>query len=145
MNVPDGVEFQINDATDGVVTILIADRVLFGPGQTELTQQSEEFLGNVRLFLQRILSVMPRRVIIEGHTDNSTPDEEGYIMSARRAEAVLLFLLADGVLPPELFSIVGYGPSKPILPNTSDENRAKNRRVRIFLEPLKSPDDIYTF
>lgn len=145
VNVPDGVEFQINDAADGVVTILIADKLLFEPGQTELDPDSLEFLEKVRLFLQRILTVMPRRVIVEGHTDNSTPEEEGYIMSAKRAEAVLLFLLADGVLPPELFSIVGYGASKPRLPNTSDENRAKNRRVRIYLEPLESPDEIYTF
>lgn len=145
VNVPDGVEFQINDAADGVVTILIADRLLFGPGETALTPESMVFLEKVRLFLQRILSVMPRRVIVEGYTDNSTPTEEGYIISAERAEAVLRFLLADGVLPPELFSVVGYGDSKPLVPNTSDENRAKNRRVRIYLEPLESPDDVYTF
>jgi chemotaxis protein MotB len=145
INLPDGVEITISDAPGGVVTIVLADRMLFAPGQTELTRESMEFLDKVRLFIGRIISVIPRRIIVEGHSDNTAPEEERYIISARRAESVLLHLLGDGTLPPELFSVIGYGSSKPLVPNNSDANRAKNRRVRIVLEPPEGTDENILF
>lgn len=132
--IPDGVEFEISDASDGKIAIMLADRLLFRPGQIELTDVSKEFLDKVRIFLQRIVSITPRRILVEGHTDNTTPEDEGYIISSRRAEMVLQYLLEGHDLPPALFSVVGYGASKPIVINNSDVNRARNRRVRIIVE-----------
>jgi chemotaxis protein MotB len=134
IGIPDGVEIFYSTTRDGEITIMIADRLLFSPGQVELTPESVQLLEKVKIFIRNVISVSPRRIIVEGHTDNSTPANEGYVISARRAEAVRLFLLSDELMPPELFSIVGYGASRPLAPNISDVNRAKNRRVRIYLE-----------
>lgn len=135
INIPDGVQFDIIDAETGVLSIVLADRLLYAPGQTTLSEESREFLTKFRRFLHKIFDVLPRRVVIEGHTDNTAPEEERFVVSAQRAEAVLEFILADNTMPPALFSIVGYGSTRPIVENTSDENRAINRRVRIVLEP----------
>jgi len=45
---------------------------------------------------------------------------------------ILILLIENGVSKNKV-SYVGYGPDKPIFPNTSNENRAKNRRVEIKL------------
>jgi len=135
---PDGVEVSISDAPDGEIEIVLVDRLLFEPGSAELNPEASIFLGRLQNFLSVVFERTTRRITVEGHTDNSAPAEECYITSARRASAVLDFLLADGVLPPERFSIVGYGASRPKVPNDSDANRAQNRRVRIVVEPQEA-------
>ena len=132
---PDGVEISVSDAPDGVIEIVLADRLLFEPGSTELSPEASIFLGRLQNFLSVVFERTTRRITVEGHADNSAPAEVCYITSARRASAVLDFLLADSVLPPERFSIVGYGASRPKVANDSDANRAQNRRVRIVVEP----------
>lgn len=132
--IPNGVEFEISDAPNGKIAIMLADNLLFAPGQLDLSPESKKFLDKVRIFLRRIVSITPRRILIEGHTDNTTPEDEGYIISYRRAEKVLQYLLEGHDLPPALFSVVGYGASKPIVVNNSEINRARNRRVRIIVE-----------
>lgn len=141
VGIPAGVEFKISPGLNGTITIMLADKLLFPPGSTELSEESRDFLDKVQLFLQKILTITPRRVMVEGHTDNTTPVDEGYRISAKRAEVVLLYLLKDETLPPELFSVIGWGASKPLVLNNSDENRAKNRRVRIILEPSDEPNN----
>ena len=138
--IPNGVEFEISDAPNGKIAIMLADNLLFAPGQTELTAESMKFLDKVRIFLKRIVSISPRSILIEGHTDNTSPVDEGYIISSRRAEKVLQYLLEGHDLPPALFSVVGYGASKPIVVNNSEINRARNRRVRIIVEPSDELD-----
>jgi chemotaxis protein MotB len=138
--IPNGVEFDISDAPNGTISIMLADNLLFAPGQTNLTEESKRFLDKVRIFLGRIVSISPRTIIIEGHTDNTSPVDEGYILSSRRAEKVLQYLLEGHDLPPALFSVVGYGASKPIVVNNSEINRARNRRVRIIVETSSELD-----
>lgn len=144
--VPDGVEIDISDGISGRITITLADRILFEPGETELTPANRELLRQVRLFIQKIIAISPRTMVIEGHSDNRPPEEERFDISFRRAKAVLDVLLADRVLPPSLFSVIGYGDTKALLPNNTDENRAFNRRVRIVLEPPEdtmNPDEVF--
>lgn len=74
-----------------------------------------------------------KRVRIEGHTSS-----EGWIvhnerLSQRRAEAVRAWLIQRGV-DPKLLYAVGYGPSKPVAPNTNEPDRQKNRRVEFVFE-----------
>lgn len=135
IGLPEGVEFELTDDPYGEVAIVMADKLLFAPEATELSDESKDFLRKVRMFLNKVLAFQARRVVIEGHTDDAAPQEERFIVSAERAEKVLEFLLSGSALPPSLFSTVGYGDAKPFVPNNSDENRAKNRRVRIVLEP----------
>jgi chemotaxis protein MotB len=139
-SVADAVEFYVEDAPEGAIAIVLAERILFEDDSTVLTPESYGFLTQLRGFLARVLALSDRRVVIEGHTDDSLSPRESYILSAQRAVAVLEFMLAQSendttVLPPERFMVVGYGSMRPKVPNDSPENRAINRRVRIYLQP----------
>jgi len=78
-----------------------------------------------------------RDVRIEGHTDDVPTDPDGpwptnWQLSTARALNVLGYLIDYGTNPSK-FSVVGYGEYKPILPNDTEEHRAKNRRVDIVI------------
>ena len=87
--------------------------------------------------LAKILKQYPGIVVeISGHTDNIGSFQYNMKLSKRRAEAVVQYLIAQGV-PPESLVAKGYGPTKPIAPNTTEEGRALNRRVEAKV--LKNP------
>ncbi|MGE5616298.1 MAG: OmpA family protein [Bacillota bacterium] len=67
---------------------------------------------------------------IGGHTDNVGKPDYNRKLSAERADAVRAWLVAHGVGAGRLTSR-GYGDSSPVVPNDSDENRARNRRVEL--------------
>ena len=68
------------------------------------------------------------KVELSGHTDNQGTLEMNQKLSEDRAESVRTFLLGQGCYPEQLISI-GYGYSRPIDTNNTEEGRAKNRRV----------------
>jgi outer membrane protein OmpA-like peptidoglycan-associated protein len=84
--------------------------------------------------LNQILSVMkdePKLSLeIGGHTDNVGKPDYNMKLSDERAAAVRQWLVAHGVAALRLTSR-GYGDTQPVVPNNSDENRAKNRRVEV--------------
>ncbi len=65
---------------------------------------------------------------IEGHTDAEGIDERNQPLSERRAQAVVAFLTDQGV-PAARMKAVGYGSTRPIAPNDTAANRARNRRI----------------
>jgi outer membrane protein OmpA-like peptidoglycan-associated protein len=67
---------------------------------------------------------------IGGHTDNVGKHAYNVKLSGERAAAVKAWLVAHGVQAGRLRT-AGYGDSRPLVPNTTDENRAKNRRVEL--------------
>ncbi|MGD0145110.1 MAG: OmpA family protein, partial [Rhizomicrobium sp.] len=67
---------------------------------------------------------------IGGHTDNIGTPDYNLKLSDARAAAVKAWLQAHGVAAARVASH-GYGDTRPLLPNTTDENRAKNRRVEL--------------
>ena len=67
---------------------------------------------------------------VGGHTDNAGAAAYNMKLSGDRANAVKAWLLAHGVLATRL-SAHGYGATRPLVPNTTDENRFKNRRVEL--------------
>ncbi|MBN2776969.1 MAG: PorP/SprF family type IX secretion system membrane protein [Bacteroidales bacterium] len=69
-------------------------------------------------------------VEIDGHTDDVGSDESNIKLSQNRAKVCANYLLSKNVDPTRIF-INSYGESKPIVPNNSPENRAKNRRVEL--------------
>jgi len=70
------------------------------------------------------------KLSIEGHTDNSGAAEHNRSLASSRARSVLGALVGLGVDPSRLAS-KGFGPDKPIADNSTDEGRAKNRRVEL--------------
>lgn len=82
------------------------------------------------------ISVFPNSIIIiEGHTDNIPTGKlhKGNMeLSIRRARAIANILIARGI-PQERISVIGYGDTRPINTNNTEEGRAANRRVEVKL------------
>ncbi|MDY7231317.1 OmpA family protein [Hyalangium rubrum] len=68
------------------------------------------------------------KIIIEGHTDDRGPVDLNRTLSQQRAESVATYLSGKGVAKERLES-KGFGPDRPVQPNTTAEGRAANRRV----------------
>jgi len=67
--------------------------------------------------------------IIEGHTDSIGSDKYNMDLSQRRAESVKKYMIDKFGISPSRLTAKGYGESKPIADNNTDEGRQRNRRV----------------
>ena len=128
------VDKDINISRDerGLV-IQMADYILFSEGGSQLRPEFLPILSKLSDFLR-----MTRQSIsVEGHTDSSAleggNDLWAWELSLERALAVTRYLSQDEGLMPERFRAGGFGPSRPIVPNDTPKNRAKNRRIEIIL------------
>lgn len=99
--------------------------IYFDFDKTTLKNESFPELDKVVDFLKQNASV---EIEISGHTDNKGSDDYNQTLSQGRSEAVVNYLISQGV---DSFRLTahGYGESKPIDTNDSDEGRANNRRV----------------
>jgi chemotaxis protein MotB len=115
------------------LVISVKDTVLFPVGAVDLTPGAQQMMMSVA----NILADMPNAIRIEGHTDtvpiHTARFYSNWELSTTRATNVLQFLIQSAGLPPQRLSAAGYGEYKPAVPNTSDRNRALNRRVDIVL------------
>jgi outer membrane protein OmpA-like peptidoglycan-associated protein len=83
--------------------------------------------------LVELLNKNPKRKIeVGGHTDDQGDDALNMNLSVRRAEAVKNYLVLKGIGADRLVA-KGYGETQPTVPNTNDENRAKNRRTEFVI------------
>ena len=71
---------------------------------------------------------------IEGHTDSEGTPERNQRLSDRRAQSIVEYLSRTGVQTQRLTAI-GYGETRPLVPNDTAENRAKNRRIEFTVKP----------
>jgi OmpA-OmpF porin, OOP family len=91
----------------------------------ELKPQSITELKEVVDFMNRNPTL---RIEIGGHTDNSGTEVYNKQLSTQRANAVAEFL-KNNQIPAQRIVVKGYGSQKPVMPNTSEENRQQNRRI----------------
>jgi len=117
---------------DGEFKIL--DAVQFEHGSAKVTQESHSLLDQVALMIKAHPQV--EKVRIEGHTDDTGPEDVNQRLSEQRANSVRQYLINKGVSPKRL-SAKGYGESKPLTDSTSDSARTKNRRVQFVVESSK--------
>jgi outer membrane protein OmpA-like peptidoglycan-associated protein/osmotically-inducible protein OsmY len=73
------------------------------------------------------------RIEIEGHTDAEGTPERNQRLSDRRAQSIVTYLTNAGVEAGKLTAI-GYGQDRPVAPNDTPENRAKNRRIEFTVK-----------
>jgi len=76
-------------------------------------------------------------IVIEGHTDDTGAASYNLSLSERRAKAVSDSLVQDFGIDASRLTTVGYGEAKPVVPNNSRENRAKNRRIEAHMSVTK--------
>ncbi|MBI5258220.1 MAG: OmpA family protein [Burkholderiales bacterium] len=126
-------ELQAKPTERGVLVTL--GDVLFEFNRAEVKPGAQAALQKLAEFLQQYPD---RRVLIEGHTDNIGSDAYNEALSRRRAEAVAARLFALGVNAPRV-TVVGHGKSYPVADNSSDTNRALNRRVEVYLSNNDQP------
>ena len=103
--------------------------IYFESGKATLKPESYPILDEIVKLLKEHPNVI---VEIQGHTDDVGSEAFNLKLSQKRAEAVRQYLIDHGIEPDRLIA-KGYGESKPLVPNTSPENRAKNRRVEFVI------------
>ena len=102
-----------------------------------ISNQDEFSVVNMDSFMKAMeYAQQGKIVLVEGHTDDIGRDSYNLTLSMKRAEKIRELLLSGGISD-ELISVIGYGESKPLVPNNSDKNRAINRRIefKIFSLP----------
>ncbi|MGC9092089.1 MAG: OmpA family protein [Bacteroidota bacterium] len=100
----------------------------------------KEYMPDLNRIVE-ILRANPELAIrVEGHADEIGSDEYNMALSLRRAETVKNYLVQQGISPNRI-AVKGYGKTKPIAPNDTEEGRQKNRRVEftILRQPLLNP------
>jgi len=114
--------------------------VLFAQGEATLQNEAREVLGAVA----GLLKDAPQRIEVEGHTDNLPITNERFAsnweLSAVRAASVVRLFIESGVQDVRL-SAIGHGATRPVAPNDTPANQARNRRVAVMIlasvpEPL---------
>jgi chemotaxis protein MotB len=114
--------------------LTLGNSLLFRTAQSSLKTDNHRLLVHIASILQKTKS----RVIIEGHTDNlpikTDNFQSNWELSLSRAESVFNFFVKAG-MDEQRFVISGYGEHAPLVDNNTRENRAKNRRVTIVIEP----------
>jgi len=104
------------------------------------TRGTEDTLATVLKILQDNPSIT--KVRIEGHTDSDGDDRANQSLSEGRANAVMKWLVKNGVAEARLVA-VGCAAKDPLVPNTSEDNKQKNRRTEFDIEEIdgKPPTD----
>ena len=95
-----------------------------------------EITSNSKLALDKLVQIFNEypetNILVEGHTDDKGSDTYNLALSQRRAEAVGNYLKTHSISPSRL-TINWYGEAQPKVENTSDINRAENRRVEFAI------------
>lgn len=126
------------------ITAILAERkITFAPGSAEISADAYPILDRIAAELKRCADVP---IEIAAHSDSQGRDEMNLALSQERAESVLAALMGRRV-PTGNLTAVGYGESRPIADNATEEGREANRRIEFVLaapaaraEPDPAPD-----
>jgi OmpA-OmpF porin, OOP family len=99
----------------------------FETGKATILPDSESVLSEIAKMLQQNADV---KVSVEGHTDNVGSAASNQALSEKRAQAVVAWLTSHGIDSGRL-KAKGWGASKPVEDNGTEDGRAKNRRVEL--------------
>ena len=104
---------------------MILRNIFFDTDKFDLKDASKTELNKLVDFLNKNSSL---KIELSGHTDNIGDKKHNQILSNNRAKSVLEYLAENGILKDRLTS-KGYGDTKPVVVNDSDEHRQMNRRT----------------
>jgi OmpA-OmpF porin, OOP family len=116
--------FQAGLAQNGHVEV---PGIYFDTAKSDLKPESDAALKEVARLLQENPNL---KVSVVGHTDNTGQDDANMVLSQARAASVVKALVGMGIAPARLVPH-GAGPFAPVAPNTTEDGRAKNRRVEL--------------
>ncbi|NNC91503.1 MAG: OmpA family protein, partial [Acidimicrobiia bacterium] len=116
---------------DNVISGQLLNGASFPSGSATLTPQLLQLMPVGTGILTRNPTLV---ITVEGHTDSIGAAEANQALSVARAEAAKEWFIASGIAPERVFA-VGYGETRPIGDNSTDEGRAMNRRIEFRLGP----------
>lgn len=129
-NPKNGTNLETCRSKEVLLLTIPADR-LFAPNDVELKEGAGEYLAPVRRYLK---TPDMYRVLLVMHTDNTGSDVYREELTTDRVEAVYEWFEQSGS-PTEFLFSYAMADDMPLVPNTSMENRARNRRLEIYLMP----------
>ncbi|HEX6193893.1 MAG TPA: OmpA family protein [Chitinophagaceae bacterium] len=106
---------------------IVLKNIFFAVNKFDLQPESQSELDKVVSFLAENPSL---RIEISGHTDNQGKPADNLVLSNNRSKAVVNYLITKGVNAQRL-TAKGYGETKPVANNASDEGRSLNRRTEM--------------
>jgi outer membrane protein OmpA-like peptidoglycan-associated protein len=109
--------------------VKIGIQIVFRPNSAEIDERSTSLLNEIADVLQRNPNA---HVQVQGHTDNRGDPAANLTLSQQRAESVVQALVSAGIEPSRL-EAMGYGDERPLVPNLTPDNRARNRRVQFMI------------
>jgi len=119
----------------GLVIKLNDHAIQYAPGTANLTPKSLEVLNKVANIIKQKFSI--HYIQVEGHTDSDAINTDKYPsnweLSSARASSVIRYLIRNHGFSPKIFIAQGLADTVPIVPNTTFENKNKNRRVEIVI------------
>ena len=122
--------------------IILSESILFDVGSSEIKDEAKPALDQLAVVFEKFLEDEENAkyvdsIVISGHTDSTGTDERNRVLSTDRANAVLGYLLESrsGKLNRygSYFCAAGYGETRPVASNNTDEGRAANRRIEISI------------
>lgn len=122
---------------DAGVVLQLSDSILFDLGKAEMKNDSAPVLDVISTIIPNIQN----EIMVQGHTDNvpisSAQYKSNWELSTARAVNVIKYFIETKGFDPIRFSATGYGEYRPLVDNSTDENRAINRRVDILIVQKK--------
>jgi chemotaxis protein MotB len=121
----------------GAIKYTVNSDLLFRPGGWEMSEQGKQVIANMAA---KLAPTQQNHVLVSGYTDNApigrALERQGItsneILSQKRADTVMAFLISQGVKP-DLISAKGFGAADPVASNDTAQGRAQNRRVELSL------------
>ena len=116
------------------IRLVMPSNITFATGQSYITSGFHATLNDVA----KVLTKFDKTYLsIEGHTDSQGSYELNQNLSEQRAISVKNYLVQQNILDGRL-QVTGYGETQPLVDNSTEQNRAINRRVEIQIIPSKA-------
>ena len=120
--------------------IILNEGVFFDSGKSDLKAESVVVLNRLTEVFNTFLADPENAkyiesIVIAGHTDWDGTEENNLTLSTERANAVLSYMLSSETLKQyaEYFCAAGYGETRPVADNYTEEGKAQNRRIEISI------------
>lgn len=119
---------------EGGFKITFGHGMLFRSGSAALRDEARPFLADIAKFIR----VSGYQVFVDGHADSVPIHTDSYptneALSLARAYTIVEYLTKEEGLSAQLLAVAGYGESRPVATNSTEEGRAKNRRVEMIFK-----------
>jgi chemotaxis protein MotB len=121
----------------GAIKVTVNSELLFPSGDWQMPPAAQQTIAKMAPILAPLQQTS---IVVNGYTDNTPIGPElmaqgvttNLVLSQRRANTVMQFLISQGVRP-NLVSAQGFGDASPIASNDTPQGRAQNRRVELTL------------